>query len=176
MLGRLDVRILYFFNNLAGKSRPFDALAVFLAAHLQYFLAALFPLFLYLSAYSNQEKLAIGWITATSILVARFGVIEAIRLWYRRPRPFFALPVHKLLSNDWFYSDMEPSFPSGHAAFFFAMAGAVYFYNGTWGTGFFISAVLMNISRIIAGVHYPSDTLAGAVVGIGTAYFIHYAV
>jgi len=52
------------------------------------------------------------------------------------------------------------------------MAAAIYFYNKKWGIGFFIAAVMMNISRIIAGVHYPSDILAGMVVGIAVAYAV----
>ena len=93
---------------------------------------------------------------------------EIIRFFYHRPRPFITLQVNQLLSeNEW-------SFPSGHSAFFFAMAAAIYFYNKKWGIGFFIAAILMNISRIIAGVHYPTDILSGAIIGGATAYIVFY--
>lgn len=116
----------------------------------------------------KQEKLRIFLVTAISVIVARFGVTEFIRFFYHRPRPFVTHQVDQLLfENDW-------SFPSGHSAFFFAMAMAIYLYNKKWGTGFFIAAILMNISRIIAGAHYPSDIIGGAIVGVTVAYFIFY--
>lgn len=170
----LDVKLLYLFNNFAGKSQIFDILIVFLAAYLQYFLVVAFLVILYFSAYPRRQKLYIFWITSISIVVARFGITEIIRFFYHRPRPFLMLQVNKLLSSGWFYSDKEWSFPSGHSAFFFAMATAIYLYNKKWGIWFFVAAVLMNISRIVAGVHYPSDILGGAVVGIVVGYVIVY--
>jgi undecaprenyl-diphosphatase len=163
----LDIQLFHFFNNFAGQSRIFDTLIVFLAEYLQYVLVAAFLMLLYFAAYSRREKLYIFWTTIISIVVARFVITEIIRFFYHRPRPFLALEAHKLIANsDWFYSDTEWSFPSGHSAFFFAMATAIYLYNKKWGIGFFIAAILMNVSRIIAGVHYPSDILGGAIIGI----------
>lgn len=168
----LDVKLLYFLNNFAGKSKIFDTLIVFLAAYLQYFLVAIFLLLLYFSAYSRREKFYIFWTTTVSIIIARFGVTELIRFFIHRPRPFITLQIHKLISNGWFYSDTEWSFPSGHSAFFFAMAMVIYLYNKKWGIGLFIATILMNISRIIVGVHYPSDILGGMIVGIVVGYAV----
>lgn len=164
----LDVKLLYFFNNFAGKSQIFDALTVFFASYLQYILIVVFLLLVYVSAYSKQEKLSLFLTTAFSVVVARLGITEIIRFFYHRPRPFLTHQLHQLiLENKW-------SFPSGHSAFFFAMATAIYLYNKKWGIGFFIGAIIMNISRIIAGVHYPSDILGGMVVGIVVAYVVFY--
>ena len=66
------------------------------------------------------------------------------------------------------------SFPSGHAALFFAMAMVIYFYNKKWGLWFFGAAILMGLSRIIAGVHYPTDILGGAIIGTLTAWAVFY--
>ncbi len=163
-----DLKLFYLFNNLAEQSRIFDTLVVFLAEYFQYFLIAIFLILLFFSRYAKREKLRLFWVTVISIIVARLGVTEFIRFFYQRPRPFVTYQVHRLLSeNEW-------SFPSGHSAFFFAMATAIYLYNKKWGIGFFLAAVLMNISRIIAGVHYPSDILGGAVVGIAVAYIVFY--
>jgi undecaprenyl-diphosphatase len=170
----LDIKLFYFFNSFAGKAQIFDALIVFFAAYLQYILIIIFFMILYFSAYSKGEKLYIFLVTTISIIIARLGITEIIRFFYHRPRPFLILQVHKLLSNGWFYSDTEWSFPSGHSAFFFALATAIYLCNKKWGFWFIIAAILMNISRIIAGVHYPSDILGGAIVGIITGYLIVY--
>jgi len=164
----LDINFFYFFNNLAGRSRFFDALVVFLAGYFQYLLIAIFLLLLFFSKYAKREKLRIFWITVVSTIVARFGVTELIRFFYHRLRPFVTYQAHQLLSgNEW-------SFPSGHSAFFFAMATAIYLYNKKWGIGFFLAAILMNISRVIAGVHYPSDIIGGAIIGIIVAYVVFY--
>ena len=170
----LDTKLFYLFNNLAGQSRVFDTLVVFFAAYLQYFLVVAFLLFLYFSVYARREKFYIFLVTIISIAVARLGVTEIIRFFVHRPRPFLALEVHKLLSSGWFYSDTEWSFPSGHSAFFFAMATAIFLYNKKWGIGFLVAAILMNLSRIVAGGHYPSDILGGAVVGMIVACTIFY--
>ncbi|MBI4114397.1 MAG: phosphatase PAP2 family protein [Candidatus Niyogibacteria bacterium] len=172
-----DVQIFHFFNNAAGHSRLFDASILFFASYLQYVLVVGFLLFLFLAKYRKQEKFRIFLVTAASIIIARLGVTEIIRFLYHRPRPFLSLHAEKLLSDGQiFYSDTTWSFPSGHSAFFFAMAGAIYLYNKKWGTGFFIAAIVMNVSRIIAGVHYPSDILVGMAVGIIVAYLIFYLI
>jgi len=164
----LDINLFYFFNNLAGQSRIFDTLVVFLAGYFQYLLIAIFLLLLFFSGYAKQEKLRLFWITVVSTIIARLGVVELIRFLYHHPRPFVTYQVHQLLSESGW------SFPSGHSAFFFAMATAIYLYNKKWGIGFFLAAILMNVSRIIAGVHYPSDIIGGAVVGMAVAYIIFY--
>lgn len=161
-----DVRLLYFLNNLTDKSQIFDTLIVFLASYLPYLLIAAFLLLLYFSAYPKRQKLYIFWVTTASIIVARLGITEIVRFFYHRPRPFLTYQLHPLLfQNEW-------SFPSGHSAFFFAMATAIYLYNKKWGVGFFIATILITISRIVAGVHYPSDILGGMAVGIVVAYAI----
>lgn len=69
------------------------------------------------------------------------------------------------------------SFPSGHtsSAFTFAMAITMVLKNKWAAIGSFVFAFLMGVSRIYVGVHYPTDVIMGAVVGILYAvigYFI----
>ena len=168
----LDVKLLYFLNSFAAKSAFFDSLVIFLASYFQLFVIAAFLFLLYFSAYSKREKFYIFWATFISVVTARFIITEIIRFFYHRPRPFLAHDLDQLIYK---YVNTG-SFPSGHAAFFFAMATAVYFYNKKWGIGFFIAAILMNISRVIAGVHYPSDILAGAIIGIYIGIILCYYV
>ena len=160
----LDTQALYLFSDLAGQSPFLDGIIVFLASYLAYILIVLFLALLFFSQYSRREKFEILLVTALSTLIARFGITEFIRLFYHRPRPFSVLPVHQLLT------DSAWSFPSGHATFFFAMATAVYLYHKKWGIGFFIAAILIAVGRVAAGVHYPSDIIGGALIGIIVAY------
>lgn len=162
--------MLYFFNNFAGKSWIFDALVVFFASYLQYFLVAAFLVILYFSAYSKRQKFYIFSLSIISGAIARFGATELIRFFYHRPRPFLLYQLHQFI----YKNGGEWSFPSGHSAFFFAMATAIYLQNKKWGAWFFLSAILMNISRIIAGVHYPSDILGGMIIGIAVGFSVFY--
>jgi len=63
------------------------------------------------------------------------------------------------------------SFPSGHTTTAFALAFWVFLltyrtrYQG-WGYGALLLAGLVGLSRVYRGVHYPSDVLAGAAVGV----------
>lgn len=76
-----------------------------------------------------------------------------------------------------YMSSKSLSFPSGHtsSAFTFAMALTLTLKNKWASIGSFVFAFLMGISRIYVGVHYPTDVIAGAFVGILYAvigYFI----
>ena len=55
------------------------------------------------------------------------------------------------------------------ATFFFALAAVVFLYDKRWGAGFFLATLLVGVSRVIAGVHYPSDILGGMIIGIATS-------
>ena len=61
------------------------------------------------------------------------------------------------------------SFPSGHAATAFAFAGGVSIEAPALRVPFSVLAASVAYSRITTGVHYPSDVLAGATIGLATA-------
>jgi undecaprenyl-diphosphatase len=58
------------------------------------------------------------------------------------------------------------SFPSGHAAGSFAFATFVAVRSPRWAAPAFVWAALVAWSRCVLGVHYPSDVLGGAMLGI----------
>ncbi len=59
------------------------------------------------------------------------------------------------------------SFPSGHTCASFAAAFALYkTLPRRWGIACLVLAALISLSRLYVGVHYPSDVLGGAAVGI----------
>lgn len=66
------------------------------------------------------------------------------------------------------------SFPSGHtcAAFAAALAWRPYV-PGRWGDVALACAGLMGFSRLYVGVHFPTDVLCGALVGVLSAWVIH---
>ena len=60
----------------------------------------------------------------------------------------------------------DSSFPSGHTSASFAAATAIYAINRRWGIAAYILAALIGFSRLHLGVHFPTDVLAGAILGV----------
>lgn len=60
----------------------------------------------------------------------------------------------------------DASFPSGHTSASFAAATAIYAMDKKWGMAAYAFAALMGFSRLYLGVHFPTDVLAGAVIGV----------
>lgn len=60
------------------------------------------------------------------------------------------------------------SFPSGHTVASIESAVAIYIKNKKWGTAALILAVIIAFSRLYLTVHYPSDVVIGALIGIMT--------
>lgn len=79
-----------------------------------------------------------------------------------RPRPFALRPEVELLIK----APREFSFPSGHTAASFAAAGALWFSHRRGRVAALILAAVIGLSRIYLYVHYPSDVLGGAVLGL----------
>lgn len=89
-------------------------------------------------------------------------------LW-ERPRPF---TTHPALTHVLSARTTDPSFPSDHAAAAFAIAFAVLAFSRLGGALFLAAASLIGISRIALGMHYPSDVLAGLLVGLAAAALV----
>jgi undecaprenyl-diphosphatase len=100
---------------------------------------------------------------ATSSGLAGILVFKTLKLLSQRPRPCQVEPHcwSKVLPPDKF------SFPSGHTMTAFSVALVIsYFYPVLEGPLFFL-AISIALSRIVLGMHFLSDVLAGVVLGIG---------
>ncbi|MFS8201295.1 bifunctional phosphatase PAP2/diacylglycerol kinase family protein [Streptomyces sp. CWNU-52B] len=87
----------------------------------------------------------------------------------RRPRPRLdAVPAIRQLKRQ----PITTSFPSGHSASAAAFATGVALESGPLGAVVAPVAAAVALSRIYTGAHFPSDVLAGAAFGVGTAFAV----
>jgi undecaprenyl-diphosphatase len=107
---------------------------------------------------SWRQAAVAGALSAGLALVVGKAISELVD----RARPFVIDPngVHLFSGHA-----ADPGFPSDHATGAFAVAMAIYLRKRSWGVVALLAAALLSVGRVAIGVHFPSDVLAGAVVG-----------
>ena len=104
--------------------------------------------------------------TGLAIFLAMLLHFIVINLWLK---PFFdrLRPCENIaLDNLLLQCLHDGSFPSGHTSASFATAAIIFCAHKPAGLILFFLAALMGFSRLYLFVHYPSDVLAGALLGI----------
>jgi undecaprenyl-diphosphatase len=162
----LEWSVLHTLNNfLYHHDGVEDPLLVYINASEALFVAMLVLVFLF----ANGERFR-AWRRAALAAVLSAGVAlviaKVISELVDRARPFVVDPhgVHLFSSHA-----ADPGFPSDHATGAFAVAMAIYLRNRLWGTVALVAAAVLSVGRVAIGVHFPSDVLAGAVLGCGVA-------
>ena len=127
------------------------------------YMQVLLPLALLVTNY--RTGLPIFQITAAAFAAER-ALYWLLKNTLKRPRPPVAIP--------WFNAAItaadEFSFPSGHTSGAFLLAGIFFIYMPMGGCALFVWASLVGLSRLVLGVHFPADILAGASLGCGIAW------
>jgi membrane-associated phospholipid phosphatase len=118
------------------------------------------------------------------VLVVALGdplVVGNLKSSVARPRPFVTLPDARLFgqAGKGYVAPLPDgslppganrhSFPSAHAANWFAVAAVAFLFYRRSGWFMFPAAAAVAFSRVYNGVHYPSDVAAGAILGAGYA-------
>ncbi len=162
----VDILLLHALNDLVGTFPPLDWLARMLVNDYAVpTLCALFLGALWFAGDSVDERDA----SQRAVLYALVGIVFAMaaikdfQLIYFRSRPFATEEV-KLL----FYRPSVSSFPSVPIATLFCYVAAVWRWRRPWLKWFLVPALLFGLARVYAGVHYPSDILGGAFIGMAS--------
>lgn len=161
---KLDETLFRSLFGFAHRLPLIDIAGVALAEYLVYLIAAAFFVFVLLRKNWKQQfhYLAKG---ALSVIIARGILVETLKIAFARLRPHEALGLEPLIRGVSGFS-----FPSGHAAAAFALAAALFFMHRRGSAWLFAGAALVAIGRVFVGVHWPSDIIAGAVIGVLSAY------
>ena len=115
-------------------------------------------------ARSRNQKAVLG--AAISLGFTNLVVLLLNQAVFRE-RPF----VHSELSN-LLYAPTDSSFPANPAAMAFAMAMAAWLINRRAAAVLFFLAALWNFCRVCNGLFYPSDVIAGALIGAAVACLV----
>jgi undecaprenyl-diphosphatase len=150
-----------FIHQLADTSKILNGVAIFFAQYLPYVLSVFFVIALF-TRKQWRDRLHLLFFTLLSLFLSVGLVKELINHFFITARPFVERGFTPL-----FNVYPGPSFPSGHALFFFTLATVIFLQmSARWGIVAYILAILIGIARVFAGVHYPLDIVGGAVIGL----------
>lgn len=161
--------IFHALNSLAGHSWIFDKMINFFANQLPFLMIG--GLGVFLAMHKDKKKGARDLAVVLTAAFAAYLITRLIKYIFPHPRPS-TVPGTTVL----FVPDDAQSFPSGHATFFSALPAALYFYHKRIAFWYALGALLIGFSRIIGGIHWPSDILAGYIVGglVGGVTYYYY--
>jgi undecaprenyl-diphosphatase len=90
-----------------------------------------------------------------------YAVAFVIHHVWARPRPYLSHHISHPWSNV-----TDASFPSDHTTVSFAIAATILAFDLPAGVIFLVVATIISVGRLFIGAHYPSDVLAGFVIGL----------
>lgn len=166
MIMQWEFDLLYWFQSLHNP-----ALDAVMKTITKFGDAGLFWIFLTVAILIFVKDKRVG-ISCATALICEAVIVVILKNVVQRSRPIWLDPgIHMLVKIPKDYS-----FPSGHSAASFSVAVSIFLYNKKWGTVAIIGAALIAVSRMYLFVHFPTDVLAGTIIGIAMALICGYLV
>lgn len=97
-------------------------------------------------------------------------VVQILKRTFSRNRPYWILENLNTYGIDL----RDYSFPSGHSAASFSVCTIIALNFPAFSLLIMFVAILVAVSRIYLAVHYPTDVLAGIIIGIVSSLIVHY--
>ncbi|WP_157692452.1 undecaprenyl-diphosphatase [Paenibacillus tuaregi] len=160
----LDYTVFEKINHLAASVPMFNPIMKFLAEDAQYILILGVIVYWFIRMESNRRMITEALLAACMGV----GISAALGHFLYRDRPFAGHHVIQLIAHP-----ANASFPSDHATLAFAVSTAIWGYRKKEGVIWLVLSALIAVSRVWTGVHYPTDVIAGAALGIILAAFVH---
>jgi undecaprenyl-diphosphatase len=168
----MNYEVFQWINGLAGHSAFLDKTMIVITDSVPY-IAIVFMLSLWFSRANRETAIAKQYTVFYTVLSVLLALVlnAIIHLVYYHPRPFVTHHVHKLVPHA-----ADSSFVSDHAVLVFSIAFTIFLRGDAWKNVALIWAVIVGVSRIYVGVHYPADVIGGAMLSFGTsALVVRYA-
>jgi membrane-associated phospholipid phosphatase len=160
-----DIRLLRFLNS--SETLPSDDVFRFIS-NSDVFVVAGVPVAMAVAGWKvHDKKLKRNAYVVAAGSLATAAVTNILKYSVNRDRPFTTYPDITKKGKA-----VSPSFPSGHTSSAFATATSLSLAYPKWYViaPSFVYAGTVGYSRMDLGVHYPSDVLAGALIGSGCAW------
>ena len=109
----------------------------------------------------NKKYRKTGVLAFVSLAICSLAVNIILKPLIQRPRPFTEIANIILLIK----TPKDYSFPSGHTAASFVMVCVFFRHIKKYFIPVFVTGILIAFSRMYLSVHYPSDILAGLIIG-----------
>jgi undecaprenyl-diphosphatase len=124
------------------------------------FLAGVVVLFL-VGLALRRDRLVVAAVLSVLAAGAALAVGMVVSALVDRPRPFTGhTGIHLFVAHA-----ADPGFPSDHATAAFAIAAMLLLVLGARTLPVLLAAVALAVSRVMVGLHYPADVVAGALIG-----------
>lgn len=162
MLAKLD-RDFYLWCNQFQQSPEVIAIFRFISRTGDGQLYVAIAILLYLIDGQHQHSFVHTGLIAFAIEIPSFLLLKQ---FIKRDRPAVSIPIAKQA----FEPTGKFSLPSGHSAAAFAMAILVAIFYPDYASIVLTWASLIAVSRVMLGVHYATDIIAGAILGSSCTY------
>ena len=162
----LNITLFRMINDLGKEHTYLNPLFIFLAEYSLYFLAMAVIVFFFTR--NGRNRIMVVCAGLTFIFAEVVG--KLVSNLHTNYQPFSVLDdVNKLIEKD-----INNSFPSDHTILFFSFCMTFWLFSKSrYRFLWLIVAVLVGISRVGVGVHYPADILVGALISMAAALIVY---
>lgn len=161
---QVDYEAFRWINDGAAMFAFMNPLMLFLSKYAVVFFMIGAFIYWFTRAHANRRMITQALLSA----LIGFTISWILGKLFYRDRPFVDHDVMQLVHHE-----ANASFPSNHALGAFVIAMTIWLFRRRDGWIWLILASGIAIARVWTGVHYPTDVLAGAILGILIAVAVH---